>query len=196
MFGWGKTWIKVEGVVIARQVKSRSHGGNGLILEIEEFVVEVRPTGRAAFRTLVQEPTLASHFWKPDVNATVGLEWDEKSNDVRFDKSDPRTDFRAIRRARDDRDRRRVEEALRMPAGSAAPTPVQRLIERIGKLRSSGNIDDAEQASLVAATAKPRLMTVAEVVQDLERATQSRQAGAGSDADYSASKRRALERLV
>jgi hypothetical protein len=196
MFGWGKKWMKVEGVVVAKQVKSRSSSSGGLLnVEIEEFVVEVRPTGHAAFRTLVQEPRIAINFWKPNVGAAVGLEWDEKGGKVRFDKSDPRTDVRAIRRAQDEADKRRVEEALRVPGGAPALSPVERLIERVGKLHASGDLDDTEQASLVAAIANHRLGAAAHVVQDLEKAAQLRQAGALGDADYRSTKRRMLDRL-
>jgi hypothetical protein len=110
VFGWGKKWTKVDGTIIDKRETWRSNDG---LAYSEEYVVEVRPANRPPFRVKVQEPAIAINFAKPAVGAQVGVEWEEKTGEVRFDKSDPRTDRKVKERAREEADKRRLEEKLR-----------------------------------------------------------------------------------
>jgi len=92
MFGFGRKWIKTEGTVLATRVVSAGPNNTAVVLE---FVVEVHPEGGPAFKAKVGQPYISTNFWKPDVGEAVGVEYDDKSKRVRFDKSDPRLSARA-----------------------------------------------------------------------------------------------------
>ena len=97
MLGFGGTWLKSEGVVVA--VKEKFRTGTAMTA-LYEYVVEVHPAnGEPAFRSKVKTPYIATDFLAPSKGDTVGVEFEEKSRKVRFDKSDPRLSGKARRRA-------------------------------------------------------------------------------------------------
>jgi hypothetical protein len=93
-FGLGGNWIKTEGVVVA----TRDTGSKQFGTWRQEYVVEVHPQGEAPFRAAIKWPFVdlpGADFWPPSNGETIGIEYDPKSHELRWDKSDPRTNLLA-----------------------------------------------------------------------------------------------------
>jgi len=154
---FGHRWEPAEATIVLSHAKKTT--GDGLVT-INEYVVDVSPTGGQVFRATVQEPTIATNFWPPSVGEVVGVLVDAKSGKVKFDKDDPRTD---AKQRRADRNRHFEAVAQDAPAGSRFPglggtgglgglrvvvpessgDPAERLA-KLEKLRASGLLTDTE----------------------------------------------------
>jgi hypothetical protein len=88
-FGFGEHWIKVQGKVIA----SRDIGSKLLNTWRKERVVEVYPQGGASFRSTITWPWNDQGFWPVSEGDTVHVEYEAKSHQLRWDKSDPATNL-------------------------------------------------------------------------------------------------------
>lgn len=95
---FGKSWEKAQGTVIASKPVKTSGDGS---VTIYEFVVDVRTTSGEVFRAKVGEPRVATNFWRPRNGAVVGVEYDNKSRKVRFDKDDPTLSFKNFKAQQD-----------------------------------------------------------------------------------------------
>jgi hypothetical protein len=68
------------------------------------------------FRAKAGMPHIATNFRDPSVGMTVGVEYDEKSHDVRWDKSDPQLSWKTYKKDR----KSSFEDSLNAPPGSPA----------------------------------------------------------------------------
>jgi len=93
-FGLGEHWVKAQGLVVA----CREIGSKGLGTWREEWVVEVHTPEGETFRSPIKWP-LVEHddfsFMPVSVGDTVSIEYDPKNHNLRWDKSDPRTNLLA-----------------------------------------------------------------------------------------------------
>jgi len=90
-FGFGEQWIKAEGLVVA----SREIGSKALGTWREEWVVEVHAQDGQAFRSPIKWPFADRDFFPVSVGETIKIEYNPKNHDLRWDKSDPRTNMLA-----------------------------------------------------------------------------------------------------
>ena len=90
-FGFGGHWIKAEGVVVA----SRDTGSKALGTWRQEYVIEVHPQGGEPFRATIKWPLVDQGFWPPSDGETISIEYDPKSHELHWDRSDPRTNLLA-----------------------------------------------------------------------------------------------------
>ncbi len=109
---FGKHWISADAVVVAKSsVKATSDHS----FTIYDYVVDVASASGELFRAKVSTPKLATHFLSPSVGMTVGVEYDEKSRDVRFDKDDRRLSTKDLYSV----GRTNLDDVLHQPAGTA-----------------------------------------------------------------------------
>jgi len=88
-FGIGQHWIKAQGVVLA----SRDIGSKAMNAWRQEWVVEVHSQDGEVFRSTIKWPLMDQGFWPVSVGETVHIEYDPKSHELRWDKSDPSTNL-------------------------------------------------------------------------------------------------------
>jgi hypothetical protein len=93
---FGKHWVAARGTVVDRRVASTS--GDGSVV-IYEYVIDVRTVEGELFRAKVGEPRISTNFLGPMVGRDVGVEYERKSRDVRFDKNDPTLSMKAYEQA-------------------------------------------------------------------------------------------------
>ena len=103
------TWIKVSGVIVARRATQR--GPHGIAIRWS-YVVDVHPTGEPSFRAEVKDPFFNGNFVTPRDHETVALELETKSRKVRFDKSDPRRNYRLQEQQKRDAENAKYEQRL------------------------------------------------------------------------------------
>jgi hypothetical protein len=119
MFGFGKHWVKADGVILAQRQTGIGD------TKRTEYVVEVRPADALPFRGKVKEPQLNRHFLPPSDGDTVGVEYDPGSQDVRFDSDDGRTNLqvgnRAWQAAQEDRFDAALRGAVMPPSATGDP---------------------------------------------------------------------------
>ena len=130
---FGKHWTAARGVVVDKRAVRTS--GDGMAT-IYEFVVEVTTASGEVFRAKAGEPHIAMDFMDPSVGQTVGVEYDAKSHDVRFDKDDPQLSWKALKKAKASS----FDESLHAAPGSGANTtmtPQGIDIEALLKARAS-----------------------------------------------------------
>ena len=108
----GHKWHKAEATVVLSQF---NHGEARAMGHILEFVVDVRMQDGRFFRALLQEPTFWSDFWPPSAGQTVGVEVEGDTQNVRFDKDDPRLSTRV----HDQMQQAGVDAVLAQPPGTA-----------------------------------------------------------------------------
>jgi hypothetical protein len=96
---FGHDWDKGEATIVARNKVNRSTSGDGLTNDFE-FVADVHPAKGEVFRATIQSPMIATNFWPPDVRDKVFVLIDAKHGKVKFDKDDPRIDYKARKAAR------------------------------------------------------------------------------------------------
>jgi hypothetical protein len=93
-FGLGENWVKAQGLVVA----SREIGSKGLGTWREEWVVEVHAPDGEVFRSPIKWPMVEHDdfsFIPCSVGDTVGIEYDPKNHNLRWDKSDRRINMLA-----------------------------------------------------------------------------------------------------
>ena len=115
-FGIGGHWIKAQGTVIA----SRETGSKTLGTWRKEWVVEVHPQGEAPFRAPIKWPLNDHGFWPVSEGETVHIEYEAKSRELRWDKSDAATNLFA--KTPDDV-RSQQDAAFNSALAGATPTP-------------------------------------------------------------------------
>jgi hypothetical protein len=112
MFGRAK-WEKAEATIIA------SEFGLGTSL-YTWFVADVKTPDGQTFRTKLKRPRASMNFWEPYPGAVVGVEYDPKSRQARFDTSDPRNDGTQVLRAQ----RNQAKDLLSQgPDPGSSPVP-------------------------------------------------------------------------
>ena len=87
----GHHWESAEATIIASRVTKTTSDG---MVSIHEFVAEVRPVGAPAFRTVLDEPRISTHFWAPSPGDVVRVHVDVERQKAKFDKDDPQLDNR------------------------------------------------------------------------------------------------------
>jgi hypothetical protein len=104
-------WHKAEAkVVLAKMNLSAGTSAIGVM----EFVVDVRTQDGRFFRALLHTPLLWADFWPPTEGHIVGVEVEGDTENIRFDKDDPRLSTRE----HDRRQQSEVDVALSQPPGS------------------------------------------------------------------------------
>jgi hypothetical protein len=115
-FGLGGHWVKAQGLVVA----SREIGSKSLGTWREEWVVEVRPSDAPPFRSNLKWPWSDRGFWPVSEGETISIEYELKSHDLRWDKSDPRTNLLA---KTPDGERARQDQAFNDALLGRTPAP-------------------------------------------------------------------------
>lgn len=128
-FGIGGHWVKGEAVVVA----SRDIGSKSLGTWRQEYVVEVRPQGGEPFRAEIKWPLVDQGFWPPSDGETIGIEYDAKSHEVRWDKSDPRTNLLAKTPAAE---KARQDQAFAAALGGQSPAPSDPDLQELADLEA------------------------------------------------------------
>ena len=117
-------WHKAE----AKVVLAKMNLGAGTSLgRVMDFVLDVRTQDGRYFRALLHEPVLWADFWPPTEGHVVGVEVEGDTENIRFDKDDPRLSTRV----HDQMQQSDVDVALSQPPGSipdsawtSSPDPV------------------------------------------------------------------------
>ena len=121
-FGIGEHWVKAEGLVAA----SREIGSKNLGTWRTELVIEVHPTEGGVFRSAIKEPMVEHddfRFKPVSEGETIGIEYDPKNHNLRWDKSDPRTNILA---KTPDAEKARQEQAFNDALAGRTPPPTNR----------------------------------------------------------------------
>jgi hypothetical protein len=107
---FGKHWTAAKAHVVDKRTTHQSVDGPSSY----EFVVDVTTASGEVFRAKTGMPHIAMDFRDPSVGMTVGVEYDEKSRDVRWDKDDPQLSWKAYKKDR----KSGFEDSLNAPPGS------------------------------------------------------------------------------
>jgi hypothetical protein len=107
---FGKHWTAAKAHVVDKRVTHSSVDGPSTY----EFVVDVTTASGEVFRAKAGMPHIAMDFRDPSIGMTVGVEYDEKSRDVRWDKDDPQLSWKAYKKDR----KSGFEDSLNAPPGS------------------------------------------------------------------------------
>jgi hypothetical protein len=140
---FGHSWEPGEATIVARNNANRSTSGDGLTMDYE-FVADVLPEKGEVFRATIQTPMIATNFWPPDVGNQVSVFIDAKNRKVKFDKDDPRMDYKARKAARN---------ATFDQAANAAPGTVAKpdRMRPAGAVPAGMLLGDPEQAAAAVA---------------------------------------------
>lgn len=115
----GRHWESAEATIVATQVAVITAAGYKNRLE---YAVDVHPANGPVFRATLREPKfIKGGFSQPAIGAVVGVLFNPKSNDAKFDTSDPRLWITT----REEAERRAFEAAASASPGTAAGVPVQ-----------------------------------------------------------------------
>jgi hypothetical protein len=112
---FGKHWESATGTVVDKRVAGTTSGGADAVVKME-FIVDVQLLTGHVFRAKV-DALNAADFWAPKIGQSVRVEVEQKSNDVRFDKSDLGISFKEYKRAQ----AASFDVALAQPAGTPSP---------------------------------------------------------------------------
>lgn len=107
---FGKHWTAAKAHVVDKRTTHQSVDGPSTY----EFVVDVTTASGEVFRAKAGMPHIAMNFRVPSVGMTVGVEYDEKSHDVRWDKDDPQLSWKTYTKDR----KSTFEDSLNAPPGS------------------------------------------------------------------------------
>lgn len=107
----GHRWHKAEAKVVLSQFLYGEARASGHSME---YVVDVRTQDGRYFRALLQDPLLWADFWPPTEGKIIGVEVEGETQNVRFDKDDPRLSTREQERMR----RSGLDAILAQPPGS------------------------------------------------------------------------------
>jgi hypothetical protein len=140
---FGKHWTPARGLIVDKRAVHTS--GDGMAT-VYEFVVEVTPASGEAFRAKAGEPHIAMDFMDPSVGDTVGIEYDPKSHDVRFDKDDPQLSWKAHKKAKSSTFDDVLHAAPGTPIGGAA---VAQGIDIEALLKAQGLTGDSESTTVI-----------------------------------------------
>ncbi len=200
---FGHDWEKGEATIIARNKVSSSSDG---LTSDYDFVADVSPTKGPVFRTTIHTPTIATNFWSPDVGDKAFVLIDGKHRKVKFDKDDPRIDYKARKSARNSRfeqtanaqpgsgaqpDPMRAQRVL--PAGmfSGDPAQTNAAVEALRaaalQAMASGNVVSFASPGLVGGTADPTTR--------LAMLDGLKQKGLMNDDEYAAARQRIIDAI-
>ncbi len=110
---FGHDWDKAEATIVARDA---NYSGDGTVAT-HTFVADVRMPSGETFRATVNEPTIATDFWPPNIGDTVSVLVRPKDHKVKFDKDDDRLSVKAYHAAKN----KAFAEAQQQPSGTPAP---------------------------------------------------------------------------
>jgi hypothetical protein len=96
---FGHEWQAGEATIVDRRAKKTT--GDGMVT-VYEYIADVRVSGQEPFRTIVQEPGIATDFWSPSIGQVVQVKADVKRQKAKFDKDDPSLSSKARRATRDE----------------------------------------------------------------------------------------------
>jgi hypothetical protein len=104
-------WHKAEAKVVLAKT---NFGAGTSVGHVMEFVVDVRTQDGRFFRALMHDPVRWADFWPPTEGHIVGVEVEGETENIRFDKDDPRLSTREHDRMQQSD----VDMALSQPPGS------------------------------------------------------------------------------
>jgi hypothetical protein len=104
-------WHKAEAKVVLAKMNLDTRASAGRAME---FVVDVRTQDGRFFRAPVLWPLLWADFWPPTEGHVVGVEVEGETENVRFDKDDPRLSTREHDRMKQSE----LDAVLSQPPGS------------------------------------------------------------------------------
>lgn len=104
-------WHKAQAKVVLSKM---NYGAGTSAGRVMEFVVDVRTQDGRFFRGLLHEPLLWADFWPPTEGHIIGVEVEGDTQNIRFDKDDPRLSTRV----HDQMQRSDVDVALSQPPGT------------------------------------------------------------------------------
>jgi hypothetical protein len=107
---FGKRWTAASGHIVDRRVAHATADG----VVNYEFVVDVTTPSGEVFRAKAGQPRIATNFRDPSIGMKVGVEYEAKSRQVRFDKDDPQLSWKTYTKAQDSG----FNDSLNAPAGS------------------------------------------------------------------------------
>jgi hypothetical protein len=157
---FGKHWKPAQGTVVDRRTTYTTNDG---YVSNHEFVVDVRTPEGETFRARVGEPRIATHFRAPLVGEAVGVEYDPKSHDVRFDKDDSRTRLEPHRRSQASDFDAVLSQPPGTPVGPSAPLRnadpmVQGFLDRAQAAQQAHNPDPNSPEAVAIREAMARAM--------------------------------------
>ncbi len=133
---FGKKWIAARGTIIAKQIVKSDTQGRAIS---SDFVVDVQPPNGELFRAKVSSPRITTDFKPPTAGAEVGVEYDPKSHEVRFDKDDPALSMKELGKSLKASLGGSFDSTLAQPAGSApAGTPAEETMAQLQSLLGRG----------------------------------------------------------
>ncbi len=111
----GRHWESAEGKIVATQVAVVTAAG---YVNRLEYAVDIQPATGPVIRVTLREPKfIKGGFSQPTVGDVVGVLFDSKSNEAKFDTSDPRLKISV----RDNAKRAAFEAAASGTPGTDAP---------------------------------------------------------------------------
>jgi hypothetical protein len=111
---FGKSWTAAQGHIVDRRVVHSSVDG----VTVYEFVADVTTASGEVFRAKVEQPHISTNFLAPMIGATVKVEYEDKSQHVRFDKDDPQISWKANKKAQSSSFDATLNAAPGTPAGT------------------------------------------------------------------------------
>jgi hypothetical protein len=111
----GRHWESAEATIVATKVAVITAAG---YVNRLEYAVDVHPANGPVFRATLREPKfIKGGFHQPAVGAVVGVLFDPKSQEAKFDTSDPRIKITTQEEAA----RAAYEAATSAPPGTTVP---------------------------------------------------------------------------
>ncbi|HSO97026.1 MAG TPA: SHOCT domain-containing protein [Acidimicrobiia bacterium] len=108
-------WESAEATIVATQVAVTTAAG---YVDRLEYAVDVHPADGSAFRVTLREPKfIKGGFHQPQIGDVVGVLFDPKTHDAKFDTSDQRLTITF----QEQREREAFETAASGAPGTAAP---------------------------------------------------------------------------
>jgi hypothetical protein len=141
---FGHHWEPAQATIVATHIKKTTGDGD---VSIREFAADIVPASGTPFRTLLQEPTIATDFWPPSVGDVVRVQADVGRQKAKFDKSDPNISHKARKAAIE----AQFQSTLTQPASGVQPLSVQERaagaaerLAQLERLKAQGVLTDAE----------------------------------------------------
>jgi hypothetical protein len=156
---FGKQWISARGTVVDRRVAKTS--GDGAVV-IYEYVMDVRTAEGELFRAKVGEPRISTNFIGPMIGREVGVEYERKSRDVRFDKDDPTLSMKAFEKAQTDHFDASLQQTPGTRATPTLPSGLPLNASQVEQIMTAARTAAAAQTPTGAPIA-PQVFTTAQV---------------------------------
>src|SRR5260370_15622080 len=111
----GRHWESAEAKIMATEVAVQTAAG---YVNRLEYAVDVQPANGPSVRVTLREPKfIKGGFSQPQIGDVVGVLYDAKSGEAKFDTSDPRLKISV----REDAKRAAFEAAASASPGTASP---------------------------------------------------------------------------